>query len=76
MGVKLYLHPLKRITVLQKNWGFGDIFSFWFFIIKLFSETRRFVLSDFVTKTFMTFKTMPHAFLLEFSTQFSLVRGI
>jgi len=38
LGRKRSLHPLKRITVLQKNWGFGDIFSFWFFIIKLFSE--------------------------------------
>ena len=36
--VVVVLHPLKRITVLQKKLGFGDIFSFWFFNIKLFSE--------------------------------------
>ena len=29
---------LSVLRYYKKNWGFGDIFSFWFFKIKLFSE--------------------------------------
>lgn len=29
---------LSVLRYYKKNWGFGDIFSFWFFNIKLFSE--------------------------------------
>ena len=37
-GVALACIHLSVLRYYKKNWGFGDIFSFWFFKIKLFSE--------------------------------------